>query len=73
MLMKAMENKVEKGLTREFLQTMVCGRPENFPLENQRQVDVARSVASQTGRIVDGKYTVKADYELKVITIVRMS
>ena len=52
---------------------MVCGRPENFPLENQRQVDVARSVASQTGRIVDGKYTVKADYELKVITIVRMS
>ena len=65
--------KAEKGLTREFLQTMVCGRPENFPITDQKQVDVARSVASQTGRLVNGRYTVKADYENNIITIVRMS
>lgn len=64
--------KTEKGLTREFLQTMVCGRIENFPLEDQRQVDVARSVASQTGRLIDGKFSVKADYENKIITVVRV-
>ena len=70
--MNAMENKVKKDLTREFLQTMVCGKPVNFPLENQKQVDVARSIASQTGRLTGGKFTVKADYELNVITVVRL-
>lgn len=69
-----MEKKVEKGLTREFLQTMVCGKIENFPLTGGlRQADVARSIASQTGRLIGGKFTVKADYDLGVITIMRVS
>jgi len=68
-----MEKRVEKGLTREFLQTMDCGKIENFPLLNQKQVDVARSVASQTGRLMDAKFSVKADYDLGVITILRIS
>lgn len=68
-----MVNKAEKGLTREFLQSMVCGRIENFPMVDQKQVDVARSIASQTGRLVDGKYSVKADYDNKIITIIRIA
>lgn len=71
--MNESKEKMEKGLTRDFLQSMVCGRIYNFPLVDQKQVDVARSIASQTGRLVEGKYTVKADYENNVITIVRMS
>lgn len=68
-----MNNKVEKGLTREFLLSMVCGKIENFPMVDQKQVDVARSIASQTGRLVEGKYSVKADYENKIITILRLA
>lgn len=68
-----MKKKIEKGLTREFLQSMVCGKMEIFPLIDQKQVDVARSIASQTGRLVDGRYTVKAHYDTKVIIITRIA
>ncbi len=68
-----MKEKVEKAVTRAYLQSMNKGQIENFPMTDRKMVDTARSTASQLKRLSDSVFEVKADYENHIITIRRES
>lgn len=62
-----------KKPTRAILLGIAPGKFENFPMTDERGVQTARAIASQTSRLMGGRWSVKADYDNKIVTILRKS
>lgn len=59
-------------VTRETLSGMHRGEKRCFALESQKQLDTARAIAHNTGRVISGRFSVRSDYENRKFYIERL-